>query len=83
MENQSSRIEKICAVIFLVIGVLTILEYIFIKGMFTAPLMILLSAVIGIVNIVVAIIKKKPFNVLFYILLTVALNMGYLTTTGL
>ena len=77
MEKNNSKIETIAAVVFLVVGILTVLEYVFVQGLFTAPLMIGLSVIVGLVNIAVAIMKRKYMNMLFYILLTIALNMGY------
>lgn len=82
MENLNTKTEKIAAVIFLVVGVMTVLEYVLIQGMFTAPLMIAISIIAGVVNIVIALIHKKYMNTLFYILLTVALNMGYFMIGG-
>ena len=77
METRSTKTERIAAVIFLIIGILTVLEYLFIQGMFTAPIMIFLSVVVGVGNIVIAFANRKYMNVLFYALLTIALNMGY------
>lgn len=77
MGTHTTKTEKIAAVIFLIVGILTVLEYLFIQGMFTAPIMIFLSVVAGVGNIVIAFANRKYMNVLFYALLTVALNMGY------
>ncbi|MDD3206496.1 MAG: hypothetical protein PHS74_12305 [Lachnospiraceae bacterium] len=82
MENPNTRIEKISAIIFLIVGTLEVLEYIFIQGLFSAPIVILASVIVGIVNIIVAIISKKYINMLFYALLTIALNMGYMLIIG-
>ncbi len=77
MKLQETKVERTAAIIFLIIGVFTVLEYIMIRGMFTAPIMIFLSVVVGICNIIIALAKKKYINALFFVLLTVALNMGY------
>ncbi|HKM22364.1 MAG TPA: hypothetical protein VJZ01_10020 [Lachnospiraceae bacterium] len=82
MEKQSTKTERIAAIIFLIIGVITVLEYVLVQGMFTAPIVIFLSIVAGLANIVIAFANKKFMNVLFYALLTVALNMGYFMIGG-
>lgn len=77
MEHPYKKIEKAAEVVFLIIGFLTILEYLLIQGMFTAPIMIAASIIAGVFNIILACVQKRYRNACFYLLLTVALNMGY------
>lgn len=71
------KTRKIFEIIYLIIGALTICEFIFVSGMFTAPIMMLLSAVTGILNIVWEIKERNVTQAALYLLATVALNMAY------
>lgn len=82
MDNRITKTERIAAILFLIVGALTVMEYVFVRGMFTAPIMIALSILAGVINVAAAAVHRKWMNVLFFILLTVALNMGYFTIGG-
>lgn len=60
-----------------VIAVVTILEYLFIAGMFTAPIAMALVWIVGIINVLLSMKEKNYQEVLLYLISMVALNMGY------
>ena len=66
------------SIIFIIIGFATIFEYIFVRGMFTSPLVMGLAALAGVVNIVFEIINKHWLSAIRYLLTTAALCMGYI-----
>ena len=70
--------RNIFKVLFIVIGIATILEYIFITGMFTWLIAATGSIIIGTINIIWEVKNKKYLDGLVYAIATVALIMGYL-----
>lgn len=60
-----------------VIAIVTILEYLFIAGMFTAPIAMALVWIVGIINVLLSMKEKNYQEVLLYLISMVALNMGY------
>lgn len=70
--------EKFRKILFLVVGIATVLEYTFVQGMFTGPLMLILSVIVGVINVIWEIKDKQVFNAMLYLLTTAALSMGYL-----
>lgn len=73
-----NKIKKFFSILYLIVGCTTILEFLFIQGMFTAPFMMLLVAVVGIINIVMELIDKKYIYALNYLVSSIALCMGYI-----
>lgn len=63
---------------FLVVGALTVLEFVFVRGMFTWLLMVLAVTALGAANIVLAVRDREWGSALHYLLTAVALCMGYL-----
>ena len=62
---------------FLIVGMLTALEFIFIRGMFTWLIAVAAVIVVGSLNVVINIKHKEWLQASLYILSTVALCMGY------
>ncbi len=71
------KITFILQIFFLLIGTLTVFEYIFIRGMFTWLLAVIATMLAGGLNCVWSIKNKQYIQAYFYILCTVALCMGY------
>jgi hypothetical protein len=63
---------------YLAVGFLTVLEFIFIRGMFTWLPMVLAVAVLGAANVIVSCRNREWLPACHYILSAVALCMGYL-----
>lgn len=64
-------------VLFLLIGTITILEYLLVRGMFTWLIVATASVVMGAINVVWEIKDRNYLESLLYVLATVALLMGY------
>lgn len=62
---------------FLAVGALTVLEFIFLRGMFTWLLAVGAVVLLGAVNVLLAARDKEWIPALHYTLTTVALCMGY------
>lgn len=62
---------------FLLIAVLTILEYLFVTGMFTSFIVMGLVWLAGLVNLIYALKDKDYTAAGLYLVCTIALNMGY------
>lgn len=69
--------KRLFKILFLVIALFTILEYLYIAGLFTAPIMMIASMAIGLINILFCIKDKSYHDALLYLTATIALNMGY------
>lgn len=70
-------ISKIAKGAFLIVAVITILEFLFVSGMFTSLIVMFLSLVAGLVNVGFALKEKNYNEVGLYIVATIALCMGY------
>ena len=62
---------------FLVVGVLTTLEFIFIRGMFSWLIAVTATIVVGGLNVIINIKHKEWLQAFLYVLSTIALCMGY------
>lgn len=62
---------------FLLAGILTILEYGFVCGIFTSLMTMALVLITGIANLFYAIRENDYHGATLYVLCTIALNMGY------
>lgn len=69
--------SKILQILFLVVGVLTALEFIFIRGMFSWLIAVVATVVVGVLNVSASLKNKELLLAALYILSTVALCMGY------
>lgn len=70
--------EKNLKRVFLVVGLLTVLEFVFIRGMFTWLICVAATVIVGAMNIIVSIKGKDFMQAALYTLCVVALCMGYL-----
>ena len=70
--------KKLLNIIFIIIAVLTMLEFFFISGMFTGPIMMVLIVIIGIANTVYSITQKETNESILYLICTISLCLGYL-----
>ncbi len=73
-----SRMKSIFSILYIAVGAVTILEYLYVKGMFTGPLMMGLVAMVGLTNIVLEIASKKYIYALNYLISSIGLCMGYI-----
>lgn len=64
-------------ILYLFVGFLTVLEYIFIRGMFTWLIAVVTVVVMGALNIIASIKNKNLLLAALYILTTISLCMGY------
>lgn len=74
---KSEQIKKILAVLFLFVGGISVLEFLFIQGMFTSLMVMLAVAVFGLSNITFSLIQRQYIQGLHYALTSVALCMPY------
>lgn len=70
--------KKGAQIAFLAVGALTVLEFLFVRGLFTWLVMVLAVVALGAVNIVLSARDRRWQEGLHYLLTTVALCMGYL-----
>lgn len=71
------KVSKGFQIAFLIVGALTVLEFIFIRGMFTWLIAVFAVSILGIMNIILSIKNKDMMLAALYALATVALCMGY------
>lgn len=69
--------KKYAQIAFIIVGILTVCEFIFVRGMFTWLLAVAAIVAIGVVNILVNIKQKDWLQAALFLLSTVALSMGY------
>lgn len=71
------RFGKIFKILFIIVSILTVLEYMFVTGMFTSVLCLMLVDIVGVVNVIVS-LKEKNFNEAFlYLIASIGISMGY------
>ena len=71
------KAQKISQILFLLAGLLTVLEFVFIQGMFTWLIAVSVTALTGIWNILLCAKNKRWLDAGLYLLASVALCMGY------
>lgn len=69
--------KKLLNLLFVVVAVATILEYLLVCGTFSGPAMAALSLLVGLLNAVFSLRGQKPYEALLFLLATAALVMGY------
>lgn len=69
---------NIIEAIFTVIGVLGFIEFSFIRGMFTGPIMMIVCGITGVVAVIYNVVKKQYHSAILYALLFATLCLGYL-----
>lgn len=72
------KLKQGAQIAFLLVGALTVLEFVFVRGMFTWLIAVAAVAVVAAVNVVLACRDKDVLGALHYVLTAVALCMGYL-----
>ena len=71
------RFGKVFKILFIIVSILTVLEYMFVTGMFTSVLCLMLVDIVGVVNVIVS-LKEKKFNEVFlYLIASIGISMGY------
>ena len=71
------RFGKVFKILFIIVSILTVLEYMFVTGMFTSVLCLMLVDIVGVVNVIVS-LKEKIFNEAFlYLIASISISMGY------
>ena len=71
------RFGKVFKILFIIGSILTVLEYMFVTGMFTSVLCLMLVDIVGVVNVIVS-LKEKKFNEAFlYLIASIGISMGY------
>ena len=71
------RFGKVFKILFIIVSILTGLEYMFVTGMFTSVLCLMLVDIVGVVNVIVS-LKEKKFNEAFlYLIASIGISMGY------
>lgn len=76
--SGGSNLRKTFQALFLIAGILTILEFIFIKGMFTWLIMTSIVCLVGVINIFLAIKDRNYMEAFLYLVASIALIMGYI-----
>lgn len=71
------KYNKIFKAVYIAAAALTIYEYLFVTGMFTSPIALILIFVTGIINFVFSFKNKNYNEAVLYIVSTVGLSMGY------
>ncbi len=74
---MKTKMRTVGQVLFLIVVVCAIFEYLFVFGMFTAPLMFLLLLLTGIGNVVLSLVERKPVEGYLYALATIGFCLGY------
>ena len=69
--------KKASNIAFIAVSVATILEYLFVCGMFTGPLMMMLALIVGAINVAVSIRNRDYHVAVLYVIAAVSLCMGY------
>lgn len=70
--------KKTLNIIFIIVSILTILEFCFICGTFTGPIMMILTLIAGAANLIYSALNKHTNEAVLYVICTIALCMGYL-----
>lgn len=71
------KVKRGFQIAFLLVGFLTVLEFLLVRGMFTWIVMVLATALFGAVNILLCCRDREWLPALHYLLTAAALSMGY------
>ena len=63
---------KLLQIAYLIIGTLAVLEFIFVRGMFTWLIAVAAVLIIGVINVIANLTQKQILNALMYVLCTEA-----------
>lgn len=78
MKNGNRGLAFSLQIAFLAVGALTILEFVFVQGMFTFLIAVGACILVGGANIAVCCKERNWMQALLYLVSTAALCMGYL-----
>ena len=70
--------ERILDTLFTIIGIIGFLEFSFLRGLFTGPVIMIICGIMGIISFVYKVIKKKYHCSILYGLLFTNIFFGYL-----
>lgn len=70
--------EKILDIVFTIIGIIGFLEFSFLRGLFTGPVIMIICGITGIISVIYKIIKKNYHCAILYGLLFATIFLGYL-----
>ena len=70
--------ERILDTLFTIIGIIGFLEFSFLRGLFTGPVIMIICGIMGIISFVYKIIKKKYHCGILYGLVFATIFFGYL-----
>ena len=71
------RFSKMLKILFIVMAAMVVLEYMFIQGLFTSLIALVLIDIVGVINMIISAKEKRLNETLLYVIATVALSMGY------
>ena len=75
--RKGTIMRKFLNIAFVIAAIVAILEYYFICGMFTGPLMMAIIVILGFANIFYSAFRKNLNETLLYAICTVAICVGY------
>lgn len=70
--------EKVVDYIFMIIGIIGFLEFSFIRGLFTGPIVMTICGITGIIALIYHLLKKDYHSAILYTLLFATIFFGYL-----
>lgn len=73
---------KVLPVVFLIVGCLTMLEFLLVRGMFTWLIAVAATGLAGLANLVLCVKEGRWMDAGLYLLCSVALCMGYFVIGG-
>ena len=76
------KLRKALQITFLVVGLLTVLEFLFVRGMFTWLVAVAATAAAGLGNVAISLRDRRFCDAALYALCSVALCMGYFVIGG-
>ena len=71
--------EQLCLLLFLAVGFVTVLEFVFVRGMFTWMPMVVMVILCGGINIILSLRNGTWMQAALFLLCSIALCMGYFT----
>ena len=72
------RFGKVFKILFIIVSILTVLEYMFVTGMFTSVLCLMLVDIVGVVNVIVSLREKKFNEACLYLRASIGISIRYL-----
>lgn len=72
-----TKVSKLFKTIYLILAIITILEYLFVSGMFTSIIVLVLIDAAGVINLCFSLKEKNYFEAALFVVATAGLSMGY------